>query len=625
MSDSGPLFLRTEDLQGEASEGEMAASGHDASPDPIDQLLFSSGTEGKPEPEPEASDDVSQAGSVSGDALRSEPAAFNLSGFGIATSPRSETRPDENLQPDAAQDAQTEPDTSPYDVSQASLPPDDMAQPDAQPGERPDAAQDVQTERDTSPYDVSQAQMPSDEMAQPDDQSGERPDAAQDVQAKPDTSLYDMSQAQMPSHEMAQPDDQSREVPQTGAAAAGEIPQRDAEPDDVPQEESAPPDLGAVNEEEAVARDAPVTERAAGDADEKLLLPEGFKVVDGDDLVPRLALQPVGYSEEELNSVLASFMMSHGRTFKDIPRVMRRPLFQHISRKRVVAIGNQDYEYGQRLVWAADLLRQLIAQELSEADVAYGAETLESRLQRAKTALREAELRCAERVKRLDDELHERELEMKARHDVEIHQFQDEWADPKSFHKWNKPSSQLLLVRVTEKNLALTGDFPGATQMKRCGERLERVETSEAQRRAKEAMEMEFQQLIERHMKEHEGHDRLKHKAMRQAEVVNNAELTPLKMAVRKLEALRAQKILPKRSPRISRSKLEVKRRPEAILHDDRPPVPTPRTMQRLQSIRETPRNATLPLTAVATTAYIRAKKPKDKPKPVHPKKAGDF
>jgi hypothetical protein len=214
---------------------------------------------------------------------------------------------------------------------------------------------------------------------------------------------------------------------------------------------------------------------------------------------------------------------------------------------------------------------------------------------------------------------------MRERQDGEIRQFQDEWADPKNFHKWNKPSPQLRAVRMTEKNLALTGDFHGAKEMKRHAAWLERVETDEAQWKAKEGMELEFRLLIDRHAKELEAHERLKHKAMQQAEVVHDAELTPLKMAIKKLEALQSQKIIPKRSPRISRSKLEVKTKPETGLHDDRPPVPTPRTMQRLQSIRHTPRNEALALKALETSACVRAHKSKDKPKPVRRKKVYDF
>jgi hypothetical protein len=541
MSDSGRLSPRPEDPRaehsnrlsprGDASDRATASSDHDASADPLDQLLISSGSEGKSDPGQTASDDAADGNAAAGDP------------------PRSETAPDENSPAEAAQDVQSEPEAWQSDTSDPLIPPGDTPQPDGPPGDEPDA-ETVQTDG-----------QPGDE---PDAQQGDEPDA---------------------------------ETVQT----------------DVPQQDIAPPDLGAV------------PDTAGGDVDEGSLLPEGFKVVDGEDLVPRLALTPAAYSEEELDSVLASFMKSRGRIFKDIPAEMRRPLFQHIARKRVEAIGNQDYEYGERLVAAAELLRQLIGQELSASDVAFGAESLESRLQRAKTALREAQLRFAERVKRLDDELRERELEMRERHDAEIRQFQDDWADPKFFHKWNKPSSQLLLVRMTEKNLALTGDFAGAKQMKRHGARLERLETNEAQGRAKEAMEVEFQQLIDRHTKKHEGHERLKHKVMLQAEVVNNTELTPLKMAVKKLEALREQRIVPKRSPPVSKSKVEIKRRPEASLHGDTPPVPTPRTMQRLQSIRQTPRSAALALKAVETSAYIRANKPQDKRKPVRPKKAYDF
>jgi hypothetical protein len=339
------------------------------------------------------------------------------------------------------------------------------------------------------------------------------------------------------------------------------------------------------------------------------------------------SLQPIPqhvYTEEKLDAALNAFIRSRGKTFKRMPMDMRRPLFQHIARRRVEAIGRPDYAYGEKLVAAAEWLRRAMAADMAMADETGAVEAIEARLKEAKTGYSQARQECENRMKQLEQELSTREREIRDRHEQEYQEFSKGWSDPSKFHEWNKPSSQLLALRASERSLALAGDFGGAKALKKRADRLERKETEQAQQRVREAMELAFQQVLERHSKELEAHERLRHKITCQAQVMIDGELTPMKMAIKKLEELRDYKRVSRRRPQVSKSKLVARRSPEMTLHDDDPIVQTPRTRGRLADLRRTPNHSPLPLAAVEASPYIEKNRPRSKREP-KPRRVADF
>jgi hypothetical protein len=147
--------------------------------------------------------------------------------------------------------------------------------------------------------------------------------------------------------------------------------------------------------------------------------------------------------------------------------------------------------------------------------------------------------------------------------------------------------------------------------MKKCVDTLEKGETEVAQGKARTAMEGSFQQLLEKHIRELEAHERLRHKLCLQMRIGNETEMAPLDAAVKKLEGLQVTPMIPRRSPTVSKSRLVTKRSGE-VVRDDGPPIQTPRTMQRLHRIRSTLRGDVLALKKVECTAFVRANRPKD-------------
>lgn len=384
-----------------------------------------------------------------------------------------------------------------------------------------------------------------------------------------------------------------------------EIVEEEPQPEKEQEENITQEDEIADDEEEKVASE---------NGEEPQQLETGLSV---DDTVPPLPLRPPApkFTEEELDRELELFLKSKGKNLP--PQEMRRALFQHISRRRVQAIENQQYENGEKLMEVQEKLKIAMQNDMASSDSNYEKTTTEARLKEAKAILKEAVEKWDQKLKELDNDMEEKESVIRYKHDEELDNFTEFWQHPESLHTFNKPSVILLQMRTQEKNMALTGDFKGAKQMKKKADRLQAEETERAQKAATVGMKRQLETLLKKHQKELEGHDRLRHKLTVQAQVQREEELRPLEMAVRKLQNLKENPAIPKRSPPVSKSRLELKQNPD-MMYDDRPPVSTPRTMRKLANIRASPRSSTLELKSISTKRAIKKMKPK-KPKKEEP------
>ncbi|OHT16928.1 hypothetical protein TRFO_12809 [Tritrichomonas foetus] len=334
---------------------------------------------------------------------------------------------------------------------------------------------------------------------------------------------------------------------------------------------------------------------------------EGLHVADQEivPIIPMLPKKPV-YEEEELEQKLRDFIRTKGKTFPKIPPDMRSPLFQHISRKRVQAIENQSYDEGEKLMDAQELLRKLMKKDMIENDVTYEKNATKQRLEDVKEELKNENYRWDVQMKELTDILKQQEEKLLEKQQKEVDDFVDFWSRPELFHEFNKASPLLLQYREVEKMMALQGDFRGAKQMKKRAEEQEKLETLAAQERARKGMQTNYEELRRKHINQLEGHRRNAHKLTMQYEVRREQDIQPLRMAVKKLEALKDQKPLPRRSPPVSKSQLVKKRNRDLVIGDDRPPITTPRTLEKLARIRISPRSDQLPLRPVETRGFLK-------------------
>jgi hypothetical protein len=196
---------------------------------------------------------------------------------------------------------------------------------------------------------------------------------------------------------------------------------------------------------------------------------------------------------------------------------------------------------------------------------------------------------------------------MRNRHEVEAAELREKWSDSRPLYNYNKSSASLQRLRRQEKSLALAGDFTGAAIVRKLADKQEREETERAQARLQLAARAAFNHQIERHDRELQGHMRLCEKALRQAEVLNETELNPLRMAVRKLEQLSEQNLRERKSPRGARSALDAPKEQRSF--NDGQPVVTLRTMKKLSDLHNSPGNGPLSLQPLAQQKVFHSKK----------------
>jgi hypothetical protein len=399
-------------------------------------------------------------------------------------------------------------------------------------------------------------------------------------------------------------------IPETPARSS-ESPARSSESIVVPESSVPDPDSTIQNDDNVIHPGISPTHSDDDNGNTE----QGLLVDDEAPIVPifKVSRDRPTYSDSELDRVLENFIRMRGRSFSKIPPDMYRPLFQHISRLRVEAIEFQTYARGESLMEAYALLKRSINEDLTAADIAFEKQINTARLNSARQLLAETQHHCQNRVNKLEDNLMGQRMDLEARHDREIARFQEEWADPTTLTEFHKPSGQLLQFRQIEQKMAVIGDFRGARLMKQVVDKQEKLETTTAQQRAKVGMKAAYDRLIMHQQKEITGLRTLEQRIKLQLEAQNDAELLPIIMAIKKLESRCEQPKSPRRAPKVSKSLLVRRKSPgEAV--GDPPLVATPRTSQRLMTVRATPRTAMLSLKPVETKQLIRATVAKEKP-----------
>jgi hypothetical protein len=339
---------------------------------------------------------------------------------------------------------------------------------------------------------------------------------------------------------------------------------------------------------------------------------EGLQVKDQ---IPVLILsRPIRprFSEEVLNATLESLISEHNIP-KAVARVdpeMRRPLCQHIARCRLEALKVEDYQRCQILVNILELLRKAITKDLLTPDPSTVPTPISERLKEAKSLLKEMEQEYKKTVKDIKFVEDQRKKDIERRQAFEREKFAKKWEDPSQLHTFNKPSAALLELREVQKKMALQNDFANAKIMKKRVQTLEKYETEDAENKAKEVMRLKFQAMMHRHSLEMAGHQGRTNRILREAEIDNEASVTPVVMAIRKLSTATPLKV---KRPPVSKSVVVTQRFGSGCGVDDRPAFTTSRTMRELTVVKGTVKSEGLPVRGVATQRYMRSQLPKKK------------
>ncbi|KAK8896191.1 hypothetical protein M9Y10_014086 [Tritrichomonas musculus] len=262
---------------------------------------------------------------------------------------------------------------------------------------------------------------------------------------------------------------------------------------------------------------------------------------------------------------------------------MRREVFQEITRRKVDATLKHDYVTGDILSQAEQELHQYFRKVRldSFSTIIQNNRQDPSEIKRRLKTLNDE---YDNKIKEVEESFSNLRKQMNDRHKQERTNFTEHWKDPKILLEYSKPSPYLLQLRELERRKALLNDFKGALEMKKQGDALEKKETTEAQKRAKKAMEIMGEQLIKQQLKEEEMLNENERKRMEDIQAKRSIIIQPLVNIIKRDKEVNSltPKLRERERPSTSFSSCATARyRSYLVSREDDKEIATPRTFRR--------------------------------------------
>lgn len=238
---------------------------------------------------------------------------------------------------------------------------------------------------------------------------------------------------------------------------------------------------------------AALTPGLSGFDDEMAFIPvESFPLITE---VPKAIHEPLGqgYSHEEL-----------GRMFEGIrdklvvpPAPARVPLREWMGQEIIKAVAERNYEYGARLKEAD----AFVASKMKSDAAAFLRDKRQTersdRLSAVNERLKDIDEDCCCTIEQWHHHQALRADELVHSQKEALIELEQRWSDPESLRRFRKPSRHLLVLRTTERRLAVMRLFERAKRIGAEADRVEREESAEAERRALAAMRTEYENLAD--------------------------------------------------------------------------------------------------------------------------------
>ncbi|OHT05985.1 hypothetical protein TRFO_26048 [Tritrichomonas foetus] len=191
----------------------------------------------------------------------------------------------------------------------------------------------------------------------------------------------------------------------------------------------------------------------------------------------------------------------------------------------------------------------------------------------------------------------------------ERNEFENNWSNPEYLIQFNKPSPTLLQLRKQQKALAIAKRFADAKQVKQIADKLQQIESDQAQQRAVSCMKLHYNKMIDDQQRtiecfnDHEK--RLEQYLVAEREKV----LKPYYMLIKQLEATRDKDLPLNMKPQkvVFVSNIRTK-----ILKTDRAlPPASPRTTRAMSKFRNSDEPERLTLTGIDVRRTLSGRRAK--------------
>lgn len=204
------------------------------------------------------------------------------------------------------------------------------------------------------------------------------------------------------------------------------------------------------------------------------------------------------YTEEELNKAIELFLKKKQMP----PPEMREDILKLARKNGVTATLNEDYVTAEEMDHVVDVMTECLNNDNVSYEVESTTKYLEQRLEQAQLSQKELEKYYDELITQQKEQEQNRKDILRQQHENELRNFEDRWNRPEAMIPYSKPSVQLLQIRRMQKSYAISHHFSEARQMKVKGDNLQKMETAIAQKKASEAMKIEYEQLVEKQQRE---------------------------------------------------------------------------------------------------------------------------
>jgi hypothetical protein len=375
-------------------------------------------------------------------------------------------------------------------AAQAGVPEEEQA---GAPGEeQPSGAQAVAPEEEQAGAPGEEQPSDAQAAAPEEEQAPGEPAVAADGDPQPEDWALGSEEEQPPAEPAVAADDgqPQEDQPPDGETDDGFLP-----PDDqpAPPAEDSAASILSDGEDPSTADEPP---EAGMNVDDQV--PRGRVRPRPESAVSLSRLPPLGTTaEQDADSQnLYNQYLKHGRL---PPPDTRAQLIQHIQRLKVNALVAQRFDdahtYQSVLTELQDRTK---AQDIRERN-SQRLDVLDTQLNDAQAQIAALQKETTRVLKEHTEKQRERRQELLARQEKEFAEFSDHWNDPEHLRKFAKPSSQLLMVKKTERSMILAKVFDQADVFRRRVRELEKQESELAQKRAYMEMAKQREKLIAKH------------------------------------------------------------------------------------------------------------------------------
>ena len=215
---------------------------------------------------------------------------------------------------------------------------------------------------------------------------------------------------------------------------------------------------------------------------------------------------------------------------------LRQPVVHLLSRKKLDALIASDYDLAERYDNEIDSLLSVSGRELCERSEKANKVSIEERAAAAQEKLRLTKEKYDQKRENLKNHKFKATETLNARHKNQSEEFRRKWRTPAFLAKFQRPSSELLEMRLIERRMALSKNYDEAVQARKVANVQQRKEERALQANLEEQMKRDFFRMKDQQAADVERLNKRFSALSDQLELQRTKEIEPIEYYLAELE-----------------------------------------------------------------------------------------